>query len=40
MSTLRSVMLPVYDVRLAGDLSVPRASRGLVVFAHGSGRSL
>jgi dienelactone hydrolase len=30
-------MLPVDDVRLAGDLSVPPAARGLVVFAHGSG---
>jgi putative phosphoribosyl transferase len=30
-------MLPVDDVRLAGDLSVPTAARGLVVFAHGSG---
>jgi len=28
-------MLPVADVRLAGDLSVPPAARGLVVFAHG-----
>jgi putative phosphoribosyl transferase len=30
-------MLPVGDVRLAGDLSVPSAARGLIVFAHGSG---
>jgi putative phosphoribosyl transferase len=30
-------MLPLDDVRLAGDLSVPPAARGLVVFAHGSG---
>jgi dienelactone hydrolase len=30
-------MLPVDDLRLAGDLSVPPAARGLVVFAHGSG---
>jgi putative phosphoribosyl transferase len=30
-------MLPVGDVRLAGDLSVPLAARGVVVFAHGSG---
>jgi dienelactone hydrolase len=37
MSDRRSVMLPVDDVRLAGDLSVPPAARGLVVFAHGSG---
>ena len=32
-----SVMVPVGDVRLAGDLSVPTAATGLVVFAHGSG---
>ncbi|MCW3027595.1 MAG: hydrolase [Solirubrobacterales bacterium] len=32
-----SVMVPVGEVRLAGDLSVPPAARGLVVFAHGSG---
>jgi len=37
VSDQRSVMLPVDDVRLAGDLSVPPAARGLVVFAHGSG---
>jgi dienelactone hydrolase len=30
-------MVPVGDVRLAGDLSVPAGARGLVVFAHGSG---
>jgi dienelactone hydrolase len=32
-----SVMVPAGEVRLAGDLSVPPAPRGLVVFAHGSG---
>jgi putative phosphoribosyl transferase len=37
VSDQRSLMLPVDDVRLAGDLSVPPAARGLVVFAHGSG---
>jgi dienelactone hydrolase len=33
----RPAMVPVGDVRLAGELSVPPAARGLVVFAHGSG---
>jgi dienelactone hydrolase len=33
----RSVTVPVGEVRLAGDLSVPPDARGLVVFAHGSG---
>jgi putative phosphoribosyl transferase len=37
VSDQRSVMVPVDEVRLAGDLSVPPAVRGLVVFAHGSG---
>jgi dienelactone hydrolase len=32
-----SVTIPVSDVRLAGDLTVPAEGRGLVVFAHGSG---
>src|ERR1700704_2039232 len=36
-SNERSVTVPVGDVRLAGDLSVPPGARGLVVFAHGSG---
>ncbi len=33
------VMIPVEDVRLDGDLAVPPAAKGLVVFAHGSGSS-
>jgi dienelactone hydrolase len=33
----RSVMVSAGDVRLAGELSVPSAARGVVVFAHGSG---
>jgi putative phosphoribosyl transferase len=33
----RPVMLPLDELRLAGELSVPPAARGLVVFAHGSG---
>jgi putative phosphoribosyl transferase len=37
VSNERSVTVPVGDVRLAGDLSVPPGARGLVVFAHGSG---
>jgi putative phosphoribosyl transferase len=33
----REVAVPADGVRLAGDLVVPRAARGVVVFAHGSG---
>ena len=33
----REVMIPVRDVTVAGSLSVPTRSRGIVVFAHGSG---
>jgi dienelactone hydrolase len=34
-----SVAVPVGDVVLAGDLSVPPGARGVVLFAHGSGSS-
>jgi dienelactone hydrolase len=39
MATLqqRAVEIPADGVRLAGDLVVPPAARGIVVFAHGSG---
>ncbi|HWX97986.1 MAG TPA: alpha/beta family hydrolase [Solirubrobacteraceae bacterium] len=37
MADARPVMLPLDELRLAGELSVPPAARGLVVFAHGSG---
>jgi putative phosphoribosyl transferase len=37
VSEPRSLTLPLGDVTLAGDLSVPPSARGLVVFAHGSG---
>jgi dienelactone hydrolase len=33
----RAVEIPADSVRLAGDLVVPLAARGIVVFAHGSG---
>ena len=33
----RAVEIPADGVRLAGDLVVPPAARGIVVFAHGSG---
>ena len=33
----REVRIPAGDARLYGDLSVPRDSRGVVLFAHGSG---
>lgn len=35
----RSVSIPVDGERLTGDLAIPRSTRGLVVFAHGSGSS-
>ncbi|HEY9869307.1 MAG TPA: dienelactone hydrolase family protein [Candidatus Obscuribacterales bacterium] len=35
----RGVMIPVGSVELAGDLSIPAAARGIVLFAHGSGSS-
>ena len=35
----KSVTVPVGDVALEGDLSVPRGARGVVLFAHGSGSS-
>jgi dienelactone hydrolase len=34
-----AVQVPVGRTRLAGDLVVPDAARGLVIFAHGSGSS-
>jgi putative phosphoribosyl transferase len=33
------VRVPARDVELDGDLAVPRTSRGVVLFAHGSGSS-
>ena len=33
------VRIPIGDVTLTGDLIVPAAARGLVLFAHGSGSS-
>lgn len=35
----RSVSIPAGTVTLAGDLVVPESSRGIVVFAHGTGSS-
>ncbi|MFC6976881.1 dienelactone hydrolase family protein [Halomicroarcula sp. GCM10025709] len=37
--TDRTVSIPAGDARLEGELVVPAAGRGLVVFAHGSGSS-
>ena len=34
-----SVRIPARDARLDGDLAIPDAARGIVVFAHGSGSS-
>jgi dienelactone hydrolase len=33
------VLIPVGSVKLEGDLSVPTAAKGVVLFAHGSGSS-
>ena len=35
----RSVEVPVAEVKLDGDLTLPSGARGLVLFAHGSGSS-
>lgn len=35
----REVVLPVGDIRLEGELVMPHPSKGLVLFAHGSGSS-
>jgi putative phosphoribosyl transferase len=34
-----SAVLPVGDVELRGDLTIPDGARGIVLFAHGSGSS-
>ncbi len=33
------LQIPAGEVTLAGDLEIPQSSRGLVLFAHGSGSS-
>src|SRR3954466_11271360 len=38
-TTPRPVRLDIADVALNGDLSLPADTRGLVIFAHGSGSS-
>jgi putative phosphoribosyl transferase len=35
----RSIRLDIDGIGLDGDLSIPRAARGIVIFAHGSGSS-
>src|SRR5262245_53801503 len=35
----RAVQIPIGGFELSGDVSVPTAPRGLVLFAHGSGSS-
>jgi dienelactone hydrolase len=35
----RRLTIAAGDVKLAGDLTVPREARGLILFAHGSGSS-
>src|ERR1043165_9365494 len=37
--TVRNVIIPAGHVSLAGELAVPENPLGLVIFAHGSGRS-
>src|SRR5271169_100901 len=36
---MRAISVPVGEVDLAADLSIPRGATGLVLFAHGSGSS-
>jgi dienelactone hydrolase len=38
-ATEQQVVVPVGAVRLEGDLTLPRGTRGAVLFAHGSGSS-
>ncbi len=38
-SRSRSISLPIGSATLAGDLTLPHASIGVVLFAHGSGSS-
>lgn len=35
----RTVHVPVDDLKLSGDLSLPHSAAGVVIFAHGSGSS-
>lgn len=37
--TAREVLIPTGSVRLEGELHLPEAARGIVLFAHGSGSS-
>lgn len=39
MSEARAVSIPIHRFELQGDLNVPAGSRGVVLFAHGSGSS-
>jgi dienelactone hydrolase len=39
MATIEHVSIPVGEVELRADVSVPERARGLVVFAHGTGSS-
>src|SRR5438046_3092122 len=36
---VEDVRIPIGDIELAGDLSLPEQPRGIVLFAHGSGSS-
>jgi putative phosphoribosyl transferase len=36
---VEDVRIPIADIELAGDLSLPENPRGIVLFAHGSGSS-
>src|SRR5439155_4051577 len=38
-TTERSVRIPAGQITLDGDLAVPESTRGVVLFAHGSGSS-
>lgn len=36
---VEDVRIPIGDIELVGDLSLPEQPRGIVLFAHGSGSS-
>lgn len=35
----KEIQIPIYEITLTGNLSIPKNAKGLIVFAHGSGSS-
>ncbi|TCK85584.1 dienelactone hydrolase family protein [Albibacterium bauzanense] len=35
----KEISIPIYEITLTGELSIPERAKGIVVFAHGSGSS-